>query len=78
MRLASGFHPDTAHTAGDRLVGLPDDGVVTPGHVLVNDVDQNARVGSLASKIGSVDLTILAPPDAFRQDLSITLDATGG
>ena len=53
---------DTAHTKGDLLIWLPDDGVLASGDVLVHYVNPNFYDGNLKSWVGVVDNTILSLP----------------
>lgn len=54
--------PVTAHTGGDLLVWLPDDGVLAAGDILVHGINPNFRDGHLKQWIGVVDSDILALP----------------
>ena len=53
---------DTAHTEGDLMIWLPDDGVLASGDVLVHYVNPNFYDGNLKSWVGVVDNTILSLP----------------
>jgi len=52
---------ETAHTGGDMLVWLPDDGVLASGDILVHTINPNFRDGNLKKWVGVVD-EILALP----------------
>jgi len=53
---------ETAHTDGDMMVWLPDDGVLASGDILVHTINPNFRDGSLHKWIGVVDNDILKLP----------------
>lgn len=50
---------DTAHTDGDMMVWLPDDGVLASGDILVHTINPNFRDGSLKKWIGVLDDPVL-------------------
>lgn len=50
---------DTAHTDGDMLVWLPDDGVLASGDILVHTINPNFRDGNLKKWIGVLDDPVL-------------------
>jgi len=47
--------PDTAHTQGDMMVFLPDDGVLASGDILVHGVNPNTADGHLKKWLGVLD-----------------------
>jgi len=47
--------PDTAHTHGDMMVFLPDDGVLAAGDILVHGVNPNTADGHLGKWLGVMD-----------------------
>jgi len=49
------FTPDTAHTHGDMMVYLPEDGVLASGDVLVHGVNPNTADGHLGKWLGVLD-----------------------
>lgn len=53
---------ETAHTDGDMMVWLPDDGVLASGDILVHTINPNFRDGNLKKWIGVVDDQILKLP----------------
>jgi cyclase len=53
---------NTAHTDGDMMVWLPDDGVLASGDVLVSTINPNFRDGNLHKWIGVLDDDILKLP----------------
>lgn len=52
---------DTAHTNGDMMVWLPEDGVLASGDILVHTINPNFRDGNLKSWIGVVDDILKLP-----------------
>ncbi len=52
---------DTAHTDGDMMVWLPEDGVLASGDILVHTINPNFRDGNLKSWIGVVDDILKLP-----------------
>ncbi len=52
----------TAHTDGDMMVWLPDDGVLASGDILVHDINPQFREGNLKKWIAVVDDQILKLP----------------
>lgn len=52
---------DTAHTEGDMMVWLPEDGILASGDILVHDVNPNFADGNLKKWIGVVDELLKLP-----------------
>ena len=52
---------ETAHTDGDMMVWLPEDGVLASGDILVHTINPNFRDGNLKSWIGVVDNILKLP-----------------
>ena len=52
---------ETAHTDGDMMVWLPDDGVLASGDILVHTINPNFRDGNLKKWIGVVDDILKLP-----------------
>lgn len=52
---------ETAHTDGDLVVWLPEDGVLASGDILVHAINPNFRDGNLKSWIGVVDNMLKLP-----------------
>jgi cyclase len=52
---------DTAHTDGDMMVWLPEDGVLASGDILVHTINPNFRDGNLRKWIGVVDDILKLP-----------------
>lgn len=53
---------NTAHTEGDMVVWLPDDGVLASGDILVNTINPNYRDGNLMKWLGVLNDDILKLP----------------
>ena len=52
---------DTAHTHGDMMVWLPEDGVLASGDVLVHGINPNLEDGNLKKQIAVIDEALKLP-----------------